>query len=156
MGVRFKTFFRYNGLHQYHLACARQHRCPLPGPSRASTNYRKCVSNFLTCVAGAWKWWAQEKTRSREGDTRRERERVSLARARSLFGPLLPSACYACYEFPFILIGKLTMDFFSKPIMGPTQVGAPEQGFRRCFAEGLNQSLVSSVQQAKITLSHCI
>ena len=51
---------------------------------------------------------------------------------------------------------KLTMDFFSKPIMGPTQVGAPEQGFRRCFAEGLNQSLVSSVQQAKITLSHCI
>ena len=40
------------------------------------------------------------KTGAREGDTRGERKlphplRVSLARARSLFRPLLPSACYA-------------------------------------------------------------
>ena len=27
--------------------------------------------------------------------------------------------------------------------------GGTEQGFRRCFADGLNQSLVSSVTQAK-------
>ena len=27
--------------------------------------------------------------------------------------------------------------------------GGLEQGFRRCFADGLNQSLVSSVTQAK-------
>ena len=26
------------------------------------------------------------------------------------------------FEFPFILIGKLTMDFFSKPIMARTQI----------------------------------
>ena len=44
----------------------------------------------IACVAGAWKQWAQEKTGAREGDTR-----VSLARARSLFHPLLPSAYYA-------------------------------------------------------------
>ena len=49
---------------------------------------------------------AQEKTAAREGDTRGEREpphpcvsplRVSLARARSPFCPLLASACYAGY-----------------------------------------------------------
>ena len=44
------------------------------------------VKSGLACVAGAWKWWAQEKTGAREGDTRGEREphpwRVSLARAR--------------------------------------------------------------------------
>ena len=49
------------------------------------------------------KYWAQEKTGVREGDTRGERElphpsRVSLARARSLFRPLLPSAYYAGYH----------------------------------------------------------
>ena len=29
----------------------------------------------------------------------------------------------------------------------------PEQGFRRCFADGLNQSLVSSVAQARLVLA---
>ena len=48
--------------------------------------------SVVAYVAGAWKQWAQEKTGAREGDTR-----VSLARARSLFRPLLPSACYAGY-----------------------------------------------------------
>ena len=62
----------------------------------------------LACVAGAWKWWEQEKTRAREGDTR-----VSLARARSLFRPLLPSACYAGYYgidhwMPAKFMGRLT------------------------------------------------
>ena len=47
---------------------------------------------YIACVAGTWKWWAQEKTGVREGDAR-----VFLARARSLFLPLLPSACYAGY-----------------------------------------------------------
>ena len=28
---------------------------------------------LLTCVAGAWKQWAEEKTGAREGDTRRKR-----------------------------------------------------------------------------------
>ena len=50
----------------------------------------------IACVAGAWKQWAQEKPGAREGDTR-----VSLARARSLFHPLLPSACYAGYTKSF-------------------------------------------------------
>ena len=31
--------------------------------------------------------------------------------------------------------------------------GDPEQGFRHCFADGINQSLVSSVAQARIHLS---
>ena len=31
--------------------------------------------------------------------------------------------------------------------------GDPEQGFRRCFADGLNQSLVSSMAQAKESLA---
>ena len=48
--------------------------------------------SVVAYVAGAWKQWAQEKTGAREGDTR-----VSLARARSLFRPLLPSTCYAGY-----------------------------------------------------------
>ena len=46
----------------------------------------------IACVAGAWKQWAQEKTGAQEGDTR-----VSLALHRSLFHPLLPSACYVGY-----------------------------------------------------------
>ena len=33
-------------------------------------------AEFLACVAGSWKWWAQEKTSAREGDTRGERERL--------------------------------------------------------------------------------
>ena len=49
----------------------------------------KDVCRLLAYVAGAWKLSAQEKTRAR-GDTR-----VSLARARSLFRPLPPNACYA-------------------------------------------------------------
>ena len=52
------------------------------------------------------------------------------------------------FEFLFTLIGKSTMDFltghhgaYSNP---GTQLG-PEQRFRRCSADGLNQSLVSFV-----------
>ena len=41
----------------------------------------------IACIEGAWKKWA------REGDTR-----DSLARARSLLRPVLPSACYPGYE----------------------------------------------------------
>ena len=57
---------------------------------------------FLACVAGAWKYWTQEKTGAQKGNSRVEREllhpsRVSLARAHSLFHPLLPSARYAGY-----------------------------------------------------------
>ena len=36
----------------------------------------------VACVAGTWKWWAQEKTGAGEVDAR-----VFLARARSLFRP---------------------------------------------------------------------
>ena len=63
----------------------------------------------------------RKNVRARRRHARGE-EACSLARARSLFRSQLPSACYACYEFPFILIGKLTMDFFSKPIMARTQI----------------------------------
>ena len=57
------------------------------------------------------------------------------------------------FEFPFILIGKSTMAFFNPANHGAysipdTRVGAKKQGFRRCFPDGLNQSLVSSVAQA--------
>ena len=43
------------------------------------------------------------------------------------------------------------MAFFNRPIMANTQTwytgGDPEQGFQRCLADGLNQSLVSSIAQ---------
>ena len=47
--------------------------------------------------------------------------------------------------------------FFKRPIMLRTQIRihrwGPEQGFRRYFADGLNQSLVSSVAQARLFLA---
>ena len=46
----------------------------------------------LACVAGAWKQWAEEKTGARGRHARVEVE------ARSLFRPLIPSACYAGYD----------------------------------------------------------
>lgn len=52
------------------------------------------------------------------------------------------------FEFPLILIGKLTMinpGAYSNP---GTKGGGEERGFRRCFSDGLNQSLVSSTAQA--------
>ena len=54
----------------------------------------------------------------------------------------------------FILIGKSTMTFLNRLVMACTQIlvhkwGPTElQGFRRCFADGLYQCLVSSVTQA--------
>ena len=57
------------------------------------------------------------------------------------------------FEFPFILIGRSTMALISGQswcVLKPWYTdGDPEQGFRRCFADGLNQSLVSSVAQAE-------
>ena len=57
-----------------------------------------------------------------------------------------------CFEFPFILIGKWTKTFLTGQswhvVKSRYTVGDPEQGFRRRFADGLNQSLVSSVVRA--------
>ena len=44
-------------------------------------------------------------------------------------------------------------EFLNRPIMAPTRIlvytcGGPERGFRRSFADGLNQSLVPSVTPA--------
>ena len=46
-------------------------------------------TSYLACVAGAWKWWAQEKTGARERDTRGERELNHPSRA-----PVLSFAHY--------------------------------------------------------------
>ena len=55
------------------------------------------------------------------------------------------------FEFLFILIGKSTMDFLTgqsrRVLKSRYTGGGPEQRFRRCSADGLNQSLVSSVAQ---------
>ena len=52
-----------------------------------------------------------------------------------------------CFEFPFNLIGKLTMDFLtgqSWHILKSSYTGrGPGQGFWCCFADGLNQKLTS-------------
>ena len=56
------------------------------------------------------------------------------------------------FEFPFILIGKSTMAFLTgqsrRVLKSLYKGGSLEQGLRHCFADGLNQSLVSSVAQA--------
>ena len=55
------------------------------------------------------------------------------------------------FEFLFILIGKSTMAFLtgqSRRVLKSWFTGGdPDQRFRRCFVDGLNQSLVSSVVQ---------
>ena len=47
------------------------------------------------------------------------------------------------FEFPFILIGKSTMAFLTGQswcvLKSWYAGGGPEQGFRRCFADGLNR-----------------
>ena len=52
------------------------------------------------------------------------------------------------FEFPFILIGKLKMAFLtgqSWRVLKSWNTGeGREQGFQRCFTDGLNQGLVSS------------
>ena len=57
-----------------------------------------------------------------------------------------------CFEFPFILIGKCTKAFLTGQswhvLKSWYTAGDPEQGFRRRFADGLSQSLVSSVVRA--------
>ena len=56
------------------------------------------------------------------------------------------------FEFPFILIGKWTKAFLTghswRVLKSWYTGGRPEQEFRNCFADGLNQCLVSSVAQA--------
>ena len=56
------------------------------------------------------------------------------------------------HEFPFILIGKSTIAFFtgqSRSVIKSCYTGGgPEQGFWCCFTDELNQSLVSSAAQA--------
>ena len=57
-----------------------------------------------------------------------------------------------CFEFLYILIGKSTMAFLTgqswRVLISWYTGEGPEQGFRLCFADGLNLSLVSSVAQA--------
>ena len=52
------------------------------------------------------------------------------------------------FKFSFNLIGKLIINygFLTGPQI-PIHSWSLEQGFRRCFADGLNQSLVISVVQ---------
>ena len=57
------------------------------------TFFQDRFDSWVACVAGAWKYWVQEKTGAREGVTRGEKELphpsgVSFPRARSLFRPL--------------------------------------------------------------------
>ena len=56
------------------------------------------------------------------------------------------------FKFPFISFGKSTMASLtgqSLPVVKSWYTSAgPEQEFQRCFADGLDQSLVSSVMQA--------
>jgi len=56
------------------------------------------------------------------------------------------------HEFPLILIGKSTIVFFTGQSWSVLKSwytgGGPEQGFRCCFTDELNQSLLSSAAQA--------
>ena len=80
---------------------------------------------------------------------------VCEAAPRSLFWVLnvfneLPEVC--C-KFPFILIGQSIMAFLTvqswRVLKSWYTGGGPEKEFRRCFADGLNQSFVSFGVQAK-------
>ena len=54
------------------------------------------------------------------------------------------------FRISFYLVWQINNGIFNRPIMMQTQilVNRWEQGFQRCFADGLNQSLVSSAAQA--------
>ena len=78
---------------------------------------------------------------------------LTSSTAKSLFWPPngLNKLPEMRFEFPFILIGKSTMNFLagqSWHVFKSWYTGGGPEGFRRCFADGLNQSLVSSVVQA--------
>ena len=111
-----------------------------------------------------WKWWvAFWRFRCRRHSLRHRRNLTSV----TYLPTYLPTYLFWApkglnellevrFEFPFILIGKLTMVFFNKPIMARTQIlvhrWGPEQGFRGCFVDGLKQSLVSSAAQATVAI----
>ena len=61
---------------------------------------------IIACVAGAWKWWAKERTGTLDGDTRQLPlpSRVSSSRSRFFLPPLLPSACYIGYNNNNLLV----------------------------------------------------
>ena len=63
-----------------------------------------------------------------------------------------------CFKFLFNMIGKSAMAFFNRPIMARTQIlvhrWGPRTRFWHCFADGLNQSLVSFLVQAT-PLNYC-
>ena len=46
------------------------------------------------------------------------------------------------FEFPFNLISKWAMAFFNSPTIARIQSEGQEKGFRRWFADRLNQALV--------------
>ena len=56
------------------------------------------------------------------------------------------------FRISFTLMGKSTMEFWTSEswsVLKSQHTGrVPEQGFRRCYEDGLNQSLVSSAAQA--------
>ena len=62
------------------------------------------------------------------------------------------------FEFPFILIGKLTTAFSTDQswrVLKSWYTGRDqEQGFQRCFAMGFNQNLASFVALANGTPAH--
>ena len=62
---------------------------------------------------------------------------------------------HKCIRISFQPHWQIDNGLSNKPIMVCTQIvrctgGRPEQGFQRCFADGLNQSSVSSAEQATI------
>ena len=63
------------------------------------------------------------------------------------------------FELPFILIGKSTMALLTgqswRILKSWYTGGGLKQGFRRCFADGLNQSLVLSAAQATKKRCQC-
>ena len=62
------------------------------------------------------------------------------------------------FEFPFILIDKLTTAFLTgqswRVLKSWYTDGGQEQGFQRCLAKGFNQTLASFVAQANGTPAH--
>ena len=65
------------------------------------------------------------------------------------------------FEFPFNLVGKSTIAFLAGQSWHVlksqyTGGGSAEQGVWRCFADGLNLSLVLSVTQARSDLTNGI
>ena len=102
---------------------------------------------LLTCVAGAWKQWAEEKTGAREGDTRRKRltPRASPSHApvRSFAHYFQAPATQASFPFVCLVFFHWRLNIKALPVLSCRSAQTLEK--KRASSEKANERKTAPV-----------